>query len=53
MVELMTGKKVETARTPEAKEINPYPRYGDYDITRYQSAHAQGGTIMAPSRKTG
>jgi gluconate 2-dehydrogenase alpha chain len=33
----------------EAKEINPYPGYGDYDVQCYQSTQVRGGTIMAPS----
>ena len=36
-----------------AKEVNPVPGYGDYDVTRYQSTHVQGGTIMAQSPDRG
>ena len=53
MVEFMTAKAVEIARAMGAKEINPFPGYGDYDVTRYQSTHVQGGTIMAPSPERG
>jgi gluconate 2-dehydrogenase alpha chain len=53
MVEYMTAKGVEIARAMGAKEINPFPGYGDYDVTRYQSTHVQGGTIMAPSSERG
>jgi len=53
MVEYMTAKGVEIARAMGAKEINPFPGYGDYDVTRYQSTHVQGGTIMAPSPERG
>jgi gluconate 2-dehydrogenase alpha chain len=30
-----------------------YPCYGGYDVTRYQSTHVQGGTIMAPDPACG
>jgi gluconate 2-dehydrogenase alpha chain len=53
MVEFMTVKAVEIARAMGAKEINPYPGYGDYDVTRYQSTHIQGGTMMAASPDRG
>ena len=36
-----------------AKDVNPFPGYGQYDVTRYQSTHVQGGTIMAPSPDRG
>jgi gluconate 2-dehydrogenase alpha chain len=49
MVEFMTAKAVEIAHVMGAKEINPFLGYEDYDVTRYQSTHLQGGTIMAPS----
>src|SRR5665213_1495427 len=47
MAEFMTAKAVEIAHAVGAKEINPFLGYGDYDVTRYQSTHAQGGTVMA------
>jgi gluconate 2-dehydrogenase alpha chain len=53
MVEFMTAKAVEIAHVMEVKEINPFPGYGDYDVTRYQSTHVQGGTIMATSPERG
>ncbi len=53
MVEFMTAKGVEVARVMGAKEITPNPGYRDYDVTRYQSTHVQGGTIMAPSPDRG
>jgi gluconate 2-dehydrogenase alpha chain len=53
MVEFMTAKAVEIARVMEVKEINPFPGYGDYDVTRYQSTHVQGGTIMGTSPEHG
>jgi gluconate 2-dehydrogenase alpha chain len=36
-----------------AKEFNPQAPYRDYDATRYQSTHVQGGTMMAPSPDRG
>jgi gluconate 2-dehydrogenase alpha chain len=53
MAEFMTPKAVEIARAMGVKEINPWPGYGDYDVTRYQSTHVQGGTIMATSPDRG
>ena len=53
MVQFMTAKSVEIARAMGAKEINPYPGYRDYDVTRYQSTHVQGGTMMATSPDRG
>ncbi len=53
MVEFMTAKGVEVARAMGAKEINPFPGYRDYDVTRYQSTHIQGGTMMASSPDRG
>jgi hypothetical protein len=37
MVKFGIAKAVEIARATETKEINPYPSYGDYDVTPYQS----------------
>jgi gluconate 2-dehydrogenase alpha chain len=53
MVEFMTAKGVEIARAMGAKEINVFPGYRNYDVTRYQSTHVQGGTIMATSPDRG
>jgi gluconate 2-dehydrogenase alpha chain len=53
MVEYMTAKAVEMAHALGVKEFNAYPGYGDYDVTRYQSTHVQGGTIMAPTPDRG
>jgi gluconate 2-dehydrogenase alpha chain len=53
MVEFMTAKGVEIAHVMGATEITPDPGYRDYDLTRYQSTHIQGGTMMAPSPDRG
>jgi gluconate 2-dehydrogenase alpha chain len=53
MVEFMTARGVEIARAMGAKEIAPNAGYRDYDVTRYQSTHIQGGTIMAGSPARG
>ncbi len=53
MVEFMNAKMVELARAMGAKEMNPAAPYGDYDVTRYQSTHIQGGTMMATSPDRG
>jgi gluconate 2-dehydrogenase alpha chain len=49
MVEFVTAKAVELARAMGAKESKPFPGYGHYDVTRYQSTHVQGGAIMGAS----
>jgi gluconate 2-dehydrogenase alpha chain len=53
MVDFMNAKMVEIAHAMGAKEVNPFPSYGDYDVTRYQSTHIQGGTMMATSPDRG
>jgi gluconate 2-dehydrogenase alpha chain len=53
MVEFMNAKGVEMARAMGAREVNGYSGYRDYDVTRYQTTHVQGGTIMAPSPDRG
>ena len=53
IVEFMNSKMVEIARAMGAKDVNPFPGYGEYDVTRYQSTHIQGGTIMAASPDRG
>jgi gluconate 2-dehydrogenase alpha chain len=49
MAEFMTAKAVEIAHAMGAKEINPFRGYGDYDVTRYQTTHVQGGTMIGTS----
>ena len=49
MAEFATSKGMELARAMGAKEILPFPGLQDYDATRYQSTHVQGGTIMGVS----
>jgi len=49
MAEFATAKGVELGRAMGAKEIIPFPGLQDYDTTRYQSTHLQGGTIMGSS----
>ena len=45
MAEFMNAKMVGIGHAMGAKEVNPFPGYGDYDVTRYQSTHIQGGTM--------
>jgi gluconate 2-dehydrogenase alpha chain len=49
MSEFAAEKTVEMARVMGAKEIIPIPTLRNYDATRYQSTHLQGGTIMGSS----
>ena len=53
MAEFMNAKMVEIGHAMGAKEVNPFPGYGDYDVVRYQSTHIQGGTMMAKSPDLG
>ena len=53
MVDFMNAKMVEIGHAMGAKEVNPFPGYANYDVTRYQSTHLQGGTIMAASPDRG
>jgi gluconate 2-dehydrogenase alpha chain len=46
MSEFASEKALEMARGMGAKEIIPFPTLHNYDTTRYQSTHLQGGTIM-------
>jgi gluconate 2-dehydrogenase alpha chain len=46
MAEFAASKGIEIARAMGAKEIIPSPGLRNYDTTRYQSTHLQGGTIM-------
>jgi gluconate 2-dehydrogenase alpha chain len=50
MVEFATGKAVEIAKAMGASEVNAFSGLGNYDGTRYQSTHVQGGAIMGASR---
>jgi gluconate 2-dehydrogenase alpha chain len=49
MSEFASEKAVEIARAMGAKEIIPFSTMRNYDTTRYQSTHLQGGTIMGSS----
>jgi len=49
MAEFATAKAVEIGRAMGAKDITPFPGLRDYDATRYQSTHVQGGAIMGAS----
>jgi gluconate 2-dehydrogenase alpha chain len=49
MADFATAKAVEIARAMGAKEITPFSGLRNYDSTRYQSTHVQGGTIMGNS----
>ena len=51
MAEFVTGKAVEIAKAMGASKVNAFPGLGDYDGTRYQSTHVQGGAIMGASRE--
>ena len=50
IVEFETNKAVEIAKAMGATEVNRFPGLGDYDTTRYQSTHVQGGAIIGASR---
>jgi gluconate 2-dehydrogenase alpha chain len=49
MAEFAVANAVELGREMGAKEITPFPGLKNYDATRYQSSHLQGGTIMGSS----
>ncbi len=49
MAEFATAKGVEIGRAMGAKDITPFPGLRNYDATRYQSTHVQGGAIMGTS----
>jgi gluconate 2-dehydrogenase alpha chain len=49
MADFGTAKAIEIGRVMAAKEITPFPGLRNYDATRYQTAHIQGGTIMGTS----
>lgn len=53
MAEFMNARMVEIGHAMGAKEVNPFPGYGDYDVVRYQSTHIQGGTMLATSPDRG
>ncbi len=46
MAAFMASKAVEIAREMGAGEITPFAGLKRYDVTRYQSTHIQGGTII-------
>jgi len=46
MSKFASEKAMEMARAMGAKETIPFPTLRNYDTTRYQSTHLQGGTIM-------
>jgi gluconate 2-dehydrogenase alpha chain len=46
MADFVTSKTVEIARAMGAHEVIPFPGLRNYDTTRNQSTHIQGGTIM-------
>ena len=48
-VEYATAKIVEIAKAMGASDVTPFPGLRDYDGTRYQSTHVQGGAIMGAS----
>jgi len=49
MAEFANGKAVEIARAMDASEVTPFSVLKNYDATRYQLTHVQGGTIMGTS----
>jgi len=49
MSEFAAEKAAEMARAMGAKEIISFPTLRNYDTTRYQSTHLQGGTMMGSS----
>jgi gluconate 2-dehydrogenase alpha chain len=49
VVEFITPKAVEIAKAMGATEVRPSAGLGNYDATRYQSTHVQGGAIMGAS----
>jgi gluconate 2-dehydrogenase alpha chain len=49
MAEFITPKAVEIAHAMSATEITPFPGLRNYDATRYQTTHVQGGVIMGSS----
>jgi gluconate 2-dehydrogenase alpha chain len=46
MTDFAAAKAVEIACSMGAQEITPFSGLRQYDATRYQSTHVQGGTIM-------
>jgi len=52
MVEYAVPKAAEIAKAMGAREVLANPGLGDYDATRYQTTHVQGGAIMGASRET-
>jgi gluconate 2-dehydrogenase alpha chain len=52
MVEYAVPKAVDIGKAMGAREVLANPGLGDYDATRYQTTHVQGGAIMGASRET-
>jgi gluconate 2-dehydrogenase alpha chain len=53
MMAYMSPKAAEIARAMGATQIVMPQPVGHYTVTRYQTTHLQGGTIMSPSAETG
>lgn len=49
MTDFIVPKAVEIARSMGAKEVTPFAGLKNYDATRYQMTHVQGGAIMGGS----
>lgn len=49
MAAFATEKALEVAHAMNATEVNPSPGLKNYDATRYQGTHVQGGAIMGAS----
>jgi len=53
MMEFMRPKAMEIARAMGATEVGHPEPFTHYTVTRYQTTHLQGGTIMSPTPDTG
>jgi gluconate 2-dehydrogenase alpha chain len=49
MTDFAAAKAIELTRAMNAEQMDPFSGLGNYDTTRYQSTHVQGGTIMGSS----
>ena len=49
MADFIVPKAAEIARAMGAKDVTPFPGLRNYDATRYQTTHVQGGAIMGSS----
>jgi gluconate 2-dehydrogenase alpha chain len=49
MLDFGLAKATEIAKAMGAVEVNPFPGLKNYDATRYQTTHVQGGAIMGTS----